>query len=225
MPGEGDRPLNAPAWVAPLLRRAATAALLVWLLGASAARAEEAAPLLKERDVVAFREVERGWYLRGSGGAFCLTSLPATQGSSPFSTGQFAQVELGLDFGEHLGLGVFVMGTSNRAGSDYVGKSGGSASGDFAAIVPGVVARLSLAGVADSNEVKRTWFYLRGGGGYAKFYPTALLSPDVLLFAGPGVEYFTRIRHFSIGFEVSGSYLVKSKTFGFALAPNLRYAF
>ena len=87
------------------------------------------------------------------------------------------------------------------------------------------MARLSLAGISDANDVKRTWFYLRGGAGYAKFYPAALLSPDALLFAGPGIEYFTRIRHFSIGFEVTGSYLLNSKTFGFALAPNLRYAF
>ncbi len=163
--------------------------------------------------------------MRGTGGGFFLTSLPATQGPRPFSAGQFAQVELGTDLGEHLSLGVFVMGTSNRAGSDYLGNSGGAASGDFSAIVPGVAARLSVAGIADVNDVKRTWFYLRGGVGYAKFYPSALLSPDALAFAGPGIEYFTRIRHFSIGFEVTGSYLVKSKTFGFALAPNLRYAF
>ncbi len=196
------------------------------MLGAaSSAPAQEAAPPIKEREVTVFHEVERGWYLRGSGGAFFLTSLPATQGPSPFSTGQMAQVELGVDLGEHLALGLFVMGTSNRAGSDYVGKSGGAASGDFSAIIPGAVARLSLAGIADANDVRRTWFYVRGGVGYAKFYPSALLSPDALLFAGPGIEYFTRIRHFSVGFEVSGSYLVKSKTFGFALAPNLRYAF
>lgn len=196
------------------------------MLGAaSSALAEEAAPPIKEREVTVFHEVERGWYLRGSGGGFFLTSLPATQGPSPSSSGQMAQVELGVDLGEHLALGLFVMGTSNRAGSDYVGRSGGAASGDFQAVIPGAVARLSLAGIADANDVKRTWFYLRGGAGYAKFYPSALLAPDGLLFAGPGIEYFTRIRHFSIGFEVDGSYLVKSKTFGFALAPNLRYAF
>jgi len=192
---------------------------------ASSALAEEAAPPIKEREVTVFHEVERGWYLRGSGGGFFLTSLPATQGPSPSSSGQMAQVELGVDLGEHLALGLFVMGTSNRAGSDYVGRSGGAASGDFQAVIPGAVVRLSLAGIADANDVKRTWFYLRGGAGYAKFYPSALLAPDGLLFAGPGIEYFTRIRHFSIGFEVDGSYLVKSKTFGFALAPNLRYAF
>jgi len=191
----------------------------------AAARAQEAAPVLKERESAPLSEIERGFYFRGSGGPFFLTSLPATQGPKPFSSGQMAQVELGGDLGEHLSLGVFVMGTSNRAGSDYIGNSGGTASGDFAAIIPGASVRLSVVGISDANGVKRTWFYARGGVGYAKFYPTELLSPDALLFAGPGIEYFTRIRHFSVGFEVTGSYLVKSKTFGFALAPNLRYAF
>jgi hypothetical protein len=163
--------------------------------------------------------------LRGSGGAFFLNSLPATQGPTPFSAGQMAQVELGGDLGEHLSIGLFLMGTANRAGSDYIGKSGGTASGDLSAIIPGAALRLSIAGVADSNDVRRIWFYARAGVGYAKFYPAALLPADALFFAGPGIEYFTRIRHFSVGFEVTGSYLVKSKTLGFALAPNLRYAF
>ena len=169
--------------------------------------------------------MEHGFYFRGSGGAFFLNSLPANQGPKPFSAGQMAQVEIGGDIGEHLSIGVFVMGTANRAGSDYIGNSGGTASGDLSAIIPGAAIRLGLVGISDSNGVKRTWFYLRGGGGYAKFYPSALLPADALLFAGPGIEYFTRIRHFSIGFEVTGSYLVQSNTFGFALAPNLRYAF
>jgi len=210
-----------------LTKRSGTAsAWLVLVLGAaSPALAQEAAPPIKEREVTVFHEVERGWYLRGSGGLFFLTSLPATQGPSPSSAGQMAQVEIGGDLGEHLALGLFVMGTSNRAGTDYVGRSGGAASGDFAAIIPGAVARFSLVGISDANDVKRVWLYLRGGAGYAKFYPTALLAPDALLFAGPGIEYFTRIRHFSIGFEVNGSYLLNSKTFGFALTPNLRYAF
>jgi hypothetical protein len=190
-----------------------------------AASAQEAAPLLKEREAAPLSELERGFYFRGAAGGFFLTSLPASQGPKPFSGGQMAQVEIGGDIGEHLSFGVFLMGTANRAGSDYIGDSGGTASGDLVAIIPGAAIRLSLVGLPDANDVKRTWFYLRGGVGYAKFFPTALLSPDALAFAGPGIEYFTRIRHFSIGFEVDGSYFVKSKTFGFALAPNLRYAF
>jgi hypothetical protein len=208
-------------------RGLAASGLLLFTLSVipAAAQAQEAAPPLKERGSAPLSEVERGFYFRGSGGAFFLSSLPATQGPRPFSSGQMAQVELGGDLGEHLALGVFVMGTSNRAGSDYIGNSGGTASGDFAAFIPGASVRLSIVGISDANDVKRTWFYARGGVGYAKFYPSALLPADALVFAGPGIEYFTRIRHFSIGFEVTGSYLLKSKTFGFALAPNLRYAF
>jgi len=192
---------------------------------AQAPEAQAAAAPLRERESPPLAEVERGFYFRGAAGAFFLTSLPANRGPTPFSSGQMAQVELGGDLGEHFALGVFVMGTANRAGSDYVGKSDGTASGDFSAIIPGVAARLSLAGIADNNGVKRTWFYLRGGVGYAKFFPKALLPADAFAFAGPGIEYFTRLRHFSVGLEVTGSYLVNSKTFGFALAPNLRYAF
>jgi hypothetical protein len=208
-------------------RRIVRSALLVIAVSALplAAEAQEAAPPIKEREVTQLVEIEHGFYFRGSGGAFFLNSLPATQGPRPFSTGQMAQIELGFDLGERFSIGVFVMGTANRAGSDYIGNSGGSASGDVSGIIPGAAARFSLIGFSDSNDVKRTWLYVRGGIGYARFYPSALMPPDAWVFAGPGIEYFTRIRHFSIGFEVNASYLLKSKTFGFALAPNLRYAF
>jgi hypothetical protein len=203
----------------------AALALLATLFS-STALAQTAAPLLKEREPQPLREIERGFYFRGAGGAYFITKAPTTAGrSSPFSPGQMAQVELGMDFGENLSFGVFGMGTANRAGADYIGKSLGEASGDFSALVAGAAARLSFLGIPDSNGVKRTWFYLRGGGGYSWFFPKALLPAEPMAFAGPGIEYFTRLRHFSVGLEVSGSYLLTSKTFGFALAPNLRYAF
>jgi hypothetical protein len=211
--------------------RLAAAPLLLAVAGLSSralgqpAETQTAAAPVRERASAPVAEVEHGWYFRGSGGAFYLTSLPATRGPKPFSAGQMAQIELGGDLAGHLALGLFVMGTANRAGSDYVGKSDGTASGDFSAIIPGVAARLSLIGLPDANGVRRTWLYVRGGIGYAMFFPKALLSADTFAFAGPGIEYYTRLRHFSIGLEVTGSYLVKSKTFGFALAPNLRYAF
>ena len=68
--------------------------------------------------------------------------------------------------------------------------------------------------------------YVRAGAGYALFFPSKLLpSGDILLFGGPGVEYFTHLRHFSVAFEVTASYLLSSGSFGFAVTPNLRYAF
>lgn len=179
-----------------------------------------------DRPAETFEEIERGIYFSVLGGPYFIVNPPASSGPRPFSPGQMAQVELGVDLGERLSLGVFVMGASNRAGSEYMGNSGGAASGDFSTLVPGAVARLHLVGLADAQEVQRTWIYVRGGVGYALFRPKQLLpDSDILVFAGPGVEYYTRLRHFSIGIEVTGSFFVQSQSFGFAVTPNLRYAF
>ncbi|XXF80468.1 adventurous gliding motility protein CglE [Myxococcaceae bacterium GXIMD 01537] len=184
-----------------------------------------AAPL-KDRPAETFNEIERGIYFSVLGGPMFVVNPPASDGPRPFSPGQMGQVEIGVDLGERFSLGLFLMGATNRAGSDYVGKSGGAASGDFSTLVPGAVMRAHLVGFADSQEVKRTFLYARAGAGYALFSPKQLLpDADILVFAGPGVEYYTRLRHFSVGLEVTGSYLVNSGSFGFALTPNLRYAF
>jgi hypothetical protein len=180
-----------------------------------------------DRPAVTFDEIERGLYFAVLGGPMFLTNPPAPEGTPrPFSAGPMAQVEVGVDLSENLSLGVFIMGSSIRTSAEYVGNSGGAVSGDFSSMVPGAVVRARLLGLADSQEVKRTWFYLRGGAGYAMFSPKRLLpESDILVFAGPGVEYYTRLRHFSVGLEVTGNYLVSGGTFGFAVAPNIRYAF
>ncbi len=201
-------------------------AAVLWLFLSAVAFAQSP-PAVKRTATTPWRDIERGFYLRGAAGSFFLANPPTTPGNpSPFSFGQFTQIELGYDLNEYFAAGLFLMATANRESSSYIGKSGGTALGDFFALVPGATVRLSFVGFADENDVKRTWLYLRGGAGYAKFYPTALLpDPDVLLFAGPGIEYFTHLRHFSIGLEVTGTYLAKGKTYGFTIAPNLRYAF
>ena len=170
-----------------------------------------------------FNEVERGVFLGVQAGGFFLMNAPF---SGPFSPGQSALVEAGYDFGERVSVSGFAMVTANRAGADYLGKSAGLASGDYSAVVPGVSARVNALGFADAQEVKRTWLYVRAGAGLALFSPHALLpDPDVLLFAGPGVTYHTRLRHFSVGLEVTGTFLVASGSLGFAVTPNVRYAF
>lgn len=200
---------------------------LFMLLLPYASRAQSAAETRRSAEPPRLSEVERGFYVRAEAGAFLLTNPPTTAGRpSPFSAGEMVQAELGFDFNEYLAAGLFVTFTANPAGSDYVGLSNGYASGDFSSLVPGAALRASLIGFADDSGVRRTWIYLRAGAGYAKFYPTVLLPRnDLLLLAGPGIEYFTHIRHFSIGFEVAGSYLTRAKTYGFAITPTLRYAF
>lgn len=179
-----------------------------------------------DRPAENYEEIERGVYFSVLGGPLFIVNPPASSGPRPFSPGQMAEVEVGVDLGERLSLGLFVRGAVNRAGSEYVGNSGGAAVGDFSTLVPGAVARLRLTSFPDSQDVPRTWIYARVGAGYALFWPKALLpDSDILVFAGPGVEYYTRLRHFSIGIEVTGSFFVKSQSFGFAVTPNLRYAF
>ncbi len=180
----------------------------------------------RDKEAVVFDEIERGVFLGVTGGAHFMVNPPATKGPRPFSPGQTATVEIGYELGERLALSAFVMGTANRAGAEYIGHSNGTASGDFSALIPGAAARFNAVGFNDAQGVQRTWLYLRGGAGFVMFSPKTLLpDPDVLVFAGPGVEYFTRLRHFSIGLEATGSYLVTSGTIGFAVTPNLRYAF
>jgi hypothetical protein len=211
------------------MKALATVALFSVLVVPTLARAQQSSSAsnpVKDREAETFDEIERGLYFSVGGGPFFLVNPPASQGPRPFSSGQMAQVEVGYDIGERLSVGLFVMGAANRAGSDYIGNSGGAASGDFSSLVPGATLRAHLVGFADSQEVKRTFIYARAGAGLALFSPKLLLpDSDILVFAGPGVEYYTRLRHFSVGIEVTGSYLVSSGSVGFAVTPNLRYAF
>ncbi len=205
-----------------------TSTLLVFaLLTLPSLALGQGARVLKDKEAVTFQEVERGFYLGVTAGPWLIVNPPATGTSKqPASLGQMAVVEMGMDIGERLSLGVFVMGTSNRAGSEYTGKSGGLASGDFSAIAPGAIVRANLLGFNDSQDVKRTWIYVRAGAGVMLFSPR-LLIPDaeVLVFGGPGVEYYTRLRHFSVGIEVSAAMMLTNASVGFAITPNLRYAF
>jgi hypothetical protein len=212
------------------MKALASLALLSVLVLPVFARAQETSAAQNstgDRAAVTFNEIERGLYFAVQGGPFFVVNPPAAEGTPrPFSPGQAAQVEVGLDIGERLSVGLFVLGATNSAGSEYVGNSGGAASGAFSTLVPGATLRAHLVGFADSQEVKRTFIYARAGAGLALFRPKLLLpDSDILVFAGPGVEYYTRLRHFSVGLEVTGSYLVSSGSIGFAVSPNLRYAF
>lgn len=196
--------------------------VLAVFTSASLAAAQEAAPT-KDKEALVFDEVERGLYFGANAGAFILFAAPYR---GPFSQGQAAGIEIGYDIGDRLSVGGFVTATANRAGSDYQGQSGGLASGDFSALIPGALVRANLVGFNDAQDVRRTWIYVRGGAGYAMFSPKLLLpNSDIFVFAGPGVEYYTRLRHFSVALEVTGSFLVTSGSPGVAITPNLRYAF
>ena len=188
--------------------------------------AQIAAAEVKDRDVVPVDEIVKGFYLSASAGPTLLFHPPASSGPSPTSLGQIVKIGFGYDFAERMSLGLFVAVTSNRAGTDYIGKSGGTASGDFASLLPGAELKVNLVGFQDAIQVKRSWFYVKAGVGYLFLYPQALLPDrDIDALGGLGFEYFTHLRHFSIGLEALGMYWIRQKTYGVALMPTLRYAF
>ncbi|MDP3231534.1 MAG: adventurous gliding motility protein CglE [Myxococcales bacterium] len=198
---------------------------------------------LEDRKAITYNEIERGFFFGVSAGFWGTINPPAGPMSAQyFSPGQAALVEIGFDVGERVSPALFFLATSNRMGSDYTGTvrtcgAGGSRecmtsetpqavrSGDFGSVAPGVGARIRIAGFKDAQEVTRTWFYARVGGAFVIYQPSALISqPDVLLFAGPGLEYFTRLRHFSIGLDANFNFGVLTQSVGFSVLPFVRYA-
>jgi hypothetical protein len=196
---------------------------------------------LEDRKAITYNEIERGFFFGVSAGFWGTVNPPGSTGGR-FSPGQAALVEIGFDVGERVSPALFFLATANRNGSDYTGTvrtcgAGGSRecmagelpqavrSGDYSSVAPGVGARIRIAGFKDSQEVTRTWFYARVGGAFVLYQPAGLISqPDVLLFAGPGLEYFTRLRHFSIGLDANFNFGVLTQSVGFSVLPFVRYA-
>ena len=77
-------------------------------------------------------------------------------------------------------------------------------------------------GTKDRNDFERFYVYLHGRGGLARRpIPRASSATDDLFVAGgPGIEYFTRLRHFSVGLAADYVYATKAKASGFARLPD-----
>ena len=192
-----------------LLLGVALLAANVPALARAQSQAVGAAPLLEKEAPV--DEVERGFNLGADVGLTFLSGLPARTGTpSPSSLGMMLRVEAGYDIGRYLTLSLFGAFTAYSAGSDYVGFSQGIASGAFTQLIPGLALRFNALGFADSQGVQRTWLYVKAGAGWAFFQPQALFTPTpatssysaFYAFGGVGVQYYTHLRHFSIGLEV-----------------------
>lgn len=199
------------------------------LVGSSGAFAQNAPANVEEkRKTEPLKEIEHGFFFEGRGG-FTAVINPIARGTSAsyVSPGQALGVDFGIDIGDYVSPSIFFIATSNRMGSDYTGiNTTGTASGDFSTLTPGAALKVRLVGFNDSQDVKRTWIYVRAGAGAMFYMPTTLLPQlDVLVTAGPGVEYFTRLRHLSIGLEASFNFMALSQSFGFNTLLTVKYAF
>lgn len=191
-----------------------------------AAAAEEAAAALPEDPrAPRFREVERGVFVGLEVGYLGILRTPvADRQNFPYaSTG--GGMASGLVSGLHVGYDV----TSRLAVSLFGWQGNASASqsyGAFSVAAAGGDVRYAFLGIRDANELERLHLYLHARGGYVSTSPKGLFgNTDVLAQGGLGLEYFTRLRHFSLGFAADGLYFTKAKAAGFALFPTLRYTF
>ena len=210
-------------------RSSSSLVVLVVGLASSLSFAQTAAPSrLEDKKAITYNEIERGFFFEGRGGFWGVINPPTLAGGfSEFSAGQAIGLDMGFDIGERVSPSIFLLAAANRMSSRYTGlNTTGAASGDFGAIIPGAAVKVRLAGFKDSQEVNRTWVYLRGGGGVVFYSPNSLLPGiDVLVTAGAGLEYFTRLRHFVIGLEANFNFMALTGSFGFSVLPTVKYAF
>jgi hypothetical protein len=201
---------------------AALAALALPLLAAG----QDAAPQLQEDPRAArFRDVERGFFLAFEAGYLGLLDTPTDDREKfPFAgesggsaSGIVVGAQLGLDLGTRLSVALVAQGGNQRASVDY---------GAFSLLAAGLDVRYSIWGKRDRNDWERFHVYVHGRGAFALTYPKGLFGTnDFIVQGGPGVEYFTKLRHFSVGLATDFVYATSAKASGFAVYPTVRYTF
>jgi hypothetical protein len=187
-----------------------------------------AAPELQEDPRAArFADVERGVFIAFETGYLGFFDTPAadaelfpiTRGRSGGSADAYPTVGvlLGVDIGSRLSVALFGQSATLRASADY---------GAFSLYAGGLDVKVAVLGRKDRNDWDRLFVYLHARGGYARTSPEGLFgTDDILLAGGPGVEYYTRLRHFSIGVGADLVHATTAGVTGFAVYPTLRYTF
>lgn len=201
------------------------AALL--LAGASpVGRAQEAAPRLQEDPRAArYGDVERGLFVGFDLGVLGFFETPtADRASRPyagagggFASGAVVGLNVGYDLGSRLAVSLFAAGANENASVNY---------GAFSLYAGGLDVRYAFLAVPDRNGWDRLFAYAHVRGGVARTWPEGLFgSSERLLQGGVGVEYYTRLRHFSVGVAADAVYALEAKAKGFAVYPTVRYTF
>ena len=200
--------------------------LAVALVVPLAAAAQEAAPPMPEDPrAPRYREVERGFFTGFELGYLGLFKTPTADraryqyapANGGAANGLLVGVDLGYDLTSRIALAAFVLGSNSQASVSY---------GAFSVYAAGLDLRVGLLGSRDKNAVERTFFYLHGRAGYLVTRPEGLFGTNDTYFAvGPGIEYYTRLRHFSVGLAADMAYVAKAGTAGVAVTPTVRYTF
>jgi hypothetical protein len=136
---------------------------------------------------------------------------------------------IGGEIGERVALGVAILGTASDAPANFGGDNCGAAgnpSGGFSSLTVGAALRVNLYAPKSDDGNERTWLYARALVGYALLQPGGMFSSgDILVMVGPGVDFITHLRHFSIGLEADFVFGVSHLQAGVVVEPHLKYSF
>ena len=202
------------------------ALLAAALLLPALARAQEAAPTLQEDPRAArFRDVERGFFVGFEAGYLGLLDTPVADPaaypgagtSGGAAGGVLVGINAGIEIGPRIALSLFALGGNQKADSSY---------GAFGVFAGGADLRVAFLALRDRNGDSRFLVYAHARGGYALSTPEGLFGTnDVFVGGGPGIEYFTRLRHFSIGIAADYVRFIDAGANGYAVYPTVRYSF
>jgi hypothetical protein len=199
---------------------------LTALATGGAVRAQDAAPPPAEDPrAPKYKDVERGLFIGFEAGWLGLTKTPNQDpvkfpfavGGGGTAGGAVIGLHVGYDLTDRLAVALFAEGAAEKASASY---------GAFDLLVGGLDLRYAFYGQKDRNGYQRFFLYAHGRGGYLISHPPGLFGDtDVLVGGGLGAEYFTQLRHFSVGLQVDGLYVLSAKAPGFAVTPIVRYTF
>jgi hypothetical protein len=182
--------------------------------------------------VVDIDEVERGvfvsvdygptLYLPLAGAGFVNLNPNTTVPASRLS------VRVGFDIANNLAVDAFVLGGFQQGDISLDDVRNEKTTGDVAFIAPGAAVRFAFI------TTERVFAYVRAGAGYALWIPGSVVNPaagagavvgSVHTDASIGVEYYTKLRHVSVGVEADFQALIAPMAFGISVYPTLKYTF
>lgn len=187
--------------------------------------------------VAEIREVERGVYVSLDMGpnhylhldmpGFVTIGRPLFQDiarpTTWFSPGTRMGLRVGYDILNNVNAEIFATGNFNE-GELQPGKlATAQLTGDLANIVVGAGGRFAFI------TTERVFVFARLGAGYGMWFPQALADNNAFgsihVDGSIGVEYYTKLRHLSVGVEAGFQSLMLPFAFGVSLYPTVKYTF
>lgn len=176
--------------------------------------------------VAIINEVERGFFLSVDYGPNYYVPLSGSgfvsMNQDYLSPGTRMGMRLGYDILNNISADLFVLANFNQGVISQKALKSGVLTGDLAHFAPGLGLRF------DFITTDRVFAFARVGAGYAMWFPAELANDafgSIHTDASLGIEYYTHLRHLSIGVEADFQALLLPFAFGIAVYPTVKYTF